>query len=446
MLSRLFLLLLAAGLPAVVAQQPSDDFRIERDHPRLLLNARRTRLLRREVERQSMRYMQFEALMTRKTEFPEQGFALALFHVASQDESYGRRAIEWALANDDLRQLALVFDWCQNLLTPEESSQLAGKLRTGSAKLGKNKDLPSVRARLLAAVTLAGHDDAFSEEQIRDIITNWWRGGVVQALRRGGSPIPRNHTYALLELLHATRDNTLVDLRVDYKPYFTSFAAYHLLTYYPAIYPAPANDYRIPVIEDASEPDLRDAALSRAAELSMVAYDPNALEPQFLQGWAMLDQFLMRGAFGVPYEFLWANPYQPGLSYYNAPLIHHDPASGQLILRSHWDGDALWFYYTTGVMQTFADGVIKPLNWDDLPPEMNFGKAMVLSLKERNSFSIAIERATTYYLIGLAANRAYDVEVDDEQLAEHTTDAGGILVMEFPAGRKAGVRLAPAGR
>ena len=25
----------------------------------------------------------------------------------------------------------------------------------------------------------------------------------------------------------------------------------------------------------------------------------------------MNDQFLMRGTFGIPYEFLWANPYQP---------------------------------------------------------------------------------------------------------------------------------------
>ena len=41
----------------------------------------------------------------------------------------------------------------------------------------------------------------------------------------------------------------------------------------------------------------------------------------------MHDHFLMRGPFGSPYEFLWANPYQPGLSYYHVPLVLHDPGS-----------------------------------------------------------------------------------------------------------------------
>ena len=44
------------------------------------------------------------------------------------------------------------------------------------------------------------------------------------------------------------------------------------------------------------EPDLNDAVMSRAAELAMVAYDNNALDSQFLQGWLMQDRFLMRGA------------------------------------------------------------------------------------------------------------------------------------------------------
>ncbi len=138
--------------------------------------------------------------------------------------------------------------------------------------------------------------------------------------------------------------------------YFTSLPVYHLLSYYPAVYPSATNDFRIPIIEDAGEPDLRLAALSRAAELSMVSYDTNAYESQLLQGWLMRDQFLMRGPFGVTYELLWANPYQPALSYYSAPLVHHDPLRGRLLLRSGWDSDASWFYHGHGVMQTFEDG------------------------------------------------------------------------------------------
>ena len=33
---------------------------------------------------------------------------------------------------------------------------------------------------------------------------------------------------------------------------------------------------------------------------------------------------MLRGALGAPYEFLWANPYQPGLSFEHVPLVFHD--------------------------------------------------------------------------------------------------------------------------
>ena len=76
--------------------------------------------------------------------------------------------------------------------------------------------------------------------------------------------------------------------------------------------------------------------MARAAEMAMVAYDDNALESQYLQGWLMQDRFLMRGGWGV-YEFLWANPYQPGLSYFHMPLVFHEVATGHLFARTSWD-------------------------------------------------------------------------------------------------------------
>ena len=69
----------------------------------------------------------------------------------------------------------------------------------------------------------------------------------------------------------------------------------------------------------------------------MVAFDVNAAESQVLQGWLMHDHFMLRGTFGAPYEFLWANPYQPGLSYYHVPLIYHNPDFGKLFVRSSWE-------------------------------------------------------------------------------------------------------------
>ena len=105
----------------------------------------------------------------------------------------------------------------------------------------------------------------------------------------------------------------------------------------------PENEFRIPVYQGDAPPDLNQAALARAAGLSMVAYDTNGLQNQFLQGWLIQDRYLMKTPFGAPYEFLWANPYQPGLSDHQLPLVFHDPNSGVLFVRSGWDEDADWF-------------------------------------------------------------------------------------------------------
>ena len=50
-----------------------DDFKIYTEHPRLLLNARRLRLLRRERERTSMRWEQFQTLVKGGVAMPEKG-------------------------------------------------------------------------------------------------------------------------------------------------------------------------------------------------------------------------------------------------------------------------------------------------------------------------------------------------------------------------------------
>ena len=131
------------------------------------------------------------------------------------------------------------------------------------------------------------------------------------------------------------RDNTNVDLRENAPKYFKELPAVQMLSYYPAIFPAAENDYHIPAFVEKGEPDLKIAALSRIAELSMVAYDSNALESQFLQGWLLHDHFSLRGTYGAAYEFLWANPYQPGLSYHHMPLRFHDEKTGRLYLRSN---------------------------------------------------------------------------------------------------------------
>src|ERR1700722_17101440 len=116
----------AAG-PNLVAQD--DEFRVYTEHPRLILTAQRLRLLKRERERESQRWRQFE-LLVKGAPLPEPGFSLGLYYAVAGDAAVGKRAVEWALGPaDDLRQLALVYDWCQPLLSPQQAAALSGKIR-----------------------------------------------------------------------------------------------------------------------------------------------------------------------------------------------------------------------------------------------------------------------------------------------------------------------------
>ncbi|MCX6603124.1 MAG: hypothetical protein NTV52_05980, partial [Acidobacteria bacterium] len=332
------------SLPAAAAllAQNDEDFQVYTEHPRLFLPARRLRLLQRERERTSVRWQQFETLVAGKVEMPEPGLAWGLYGLLAKNEEFTGKAIGWALKATDVRQVALVYDWAQASLKENESAALKTKLAKLLSAPPASRRIPVMRDRAFAAVILGGDP---GKRELESIVKNWWRAEIAPALKAGKFRYTREESHALFELLHAVRDNINIDLREDAAKYFKELPAYHILSYYPATFPAPENEYRIPFYEGNGEPDLRIAALSRATDLSMVAFDTNAQETQFVQGWLIHDRFLMRGAFGIPYELLWANPYQPGLSYYHLPLAMHQSTAGRLVLRSSWEDDASWFHF-----------------------------------------------------------------------------------------------------
>ncbi len=427
---------------ACLASGAAEEYVIDAPHPRLLLARRHRRLIERERQRRSIRWLQLETLLRGKGHLPEPGFAYALGYVAGGGDEFGRKAVDWALnEGGDLRQTAIVFDWCHDLLEEAARKRLAGKLRSG-LEAPRSEELPAIQARVLAAAALSGHVPEIPERELAWVVEEWWRGEILPALREGKNPFPREQTYALVEILHVVQDNLRIDLRRECREFFATWPSYLLLTYYPAIYPAAENEYHIPLTPRPEQPpDLRTAALARAADLALVAYDPNSLDIQFLQGWSMQDSLMMRGAFGAPYEFLWANPYHPGLSYYSAPLIYYDEKGGRLVLRSSWDPGALWFYYGDGLMQTFQDGRIKPLDPADFRLPLYFSDAAVIPFWGEERFHLTRENPRTFFLLGLEPRTRYDVEVDDEELFEATTDRAGILKLEFGHGRAAGVRI-----
>lgn len=423
-----------------------DDFGIYTDAPRLLLTKSRLRLLQRERERKSMRWEQFDAMVAGGVAMPEPGFAWALYYRVADDAAVGRRAVDWALSEAanadrerDLRQLALVFDWCGPLMTEQQSQRLGAKIQRAVAA-GPSKVLAKLSAQALAAIAIADQLPDHGSAALKKIVLGTWRNDIAKKLEAGEPAVAREQTYALFELLHAVRDNLRSDFREDAPAYFKSLPMYHLASHYPETFPGPENEFRVPVYVRDGEPDLIDAAYSRAAELAIVAYDANEADHQFLQGWLMQDRFMMRGALGAPYEFLWANPYQPGLSYFHAPLLFHNPTTGDLFARTSWDEDADWLGYFSGHLQLFRDGKIESLKPGASTPPVRIGDAVLVMVTDPEHPRFKTE-GEEMFILGLARHAVYEVEVDDQELWEVDTDNGGTMVFSFPEGLEAGVRM-----
>ena len=429
-------------LPAILSAQADEPVAVFTEHPRLLLRPQRLRLLKRERERASMRWQQFATLLAGNAPLPEPGFSWALYYQVAGDAAYGRKAIEFALSPAaDIRQQAFVFDWCQDLLTEPQSRDLTARLSKALAEPPGNETADRVRGRVLAAIAIYDHVPQAPQRELERVVRQWWTARTIAALKAGRHVIAREDAYPLWELMHALRDSTNIDLRESYPRFFKEFPIEHLISHYPVVYEAPENDYRVGAMTHSGDPDPKAAALSRAAELAMVALDVNAAETQVLQGWLMHDKFILKSTFGAPYEFLWANPYQPGLSYYHVPLIFHSPEFGRLFIRSTWDPDATWFGYFDGVMQMFSDGKLTPLNPQLKAPPVSLEEAWLCFAQLQHKWDLPVDEEAAVFVLGLEPHRTYKVEVDDEEMYEAAADAGGILLLDLPKGKTTGFRI-----
>ncbi len=421
------------GFTAALSLWAQDDFHVYRDPPRLFLTAQRQRLLEREKERDSLRWQYFDANSSvSDTTTPELGFSQALYYRITHQNAAGHKAVDWALspAATDLRQLALVYDWCAPLLTKPEADRLAAKIQQSLVRPATT--LPAQSARALAAIAIADRLPDAADSILREIIT-WWRAQ---------PPAKREDLYALLELLHAVRDNTKVELRESASAYFTNLPLDYIAGFYPATFPGPQNDLRIPVFTGTGEPDPVIAIRARAAGLAMVALDTNAVNYQFVQGMLMSDRFALRDPLGAPYEFLWANPYQPGLAYQTLSKVFHDPVTGHVFARTSWDEDATWIGYFDGALQLFRNGGVQTVRRGTPIAPVRVGDAIVTVPADANAMKVRME-GQQLFIIGLAPNTEYAVEIDDQELDFLESDVGGTLVVNSFPDTDAGVRIRP---
>ncbi|HEY4362230.1 MAG TPA: hypothetical protein VGN17_14740 [Bryobacteraceae bacterium] len=426
---------LAGALPGTL-RAADEDFKVYTDPPRLLLTKQRLRLLQRERERDSPRWQQFDALVAGGAPLPEAPLAQALYSQVAGNPTAGRKALDWALsdkadASADLRQLAFVFDWCGKLMTDAQAGRLAAKIEKGIGPPAN--DVARQSARALAAIAIADHLKDQGESILKPIVEDWWR--------TGKPTLPRDQMYALYEMLHAIRDSLTIDLRESIPAYFKALPEDQMAAHYPAPFPGPDNDFLVPVYTHDGAPNQADAVHSRAAGFAMVAFDTNATETQYLQGWLMQDRYTMRDPLGSVYEFLWANPYQPGLSYSLLPLVFHNSEAGHFFARTSWDEDAAWIGFFDGHLQLFRDGKLQALGAN--PPTLRVGDAVVMGAPAASPDGQVKFKAGTEatFVLGLAAKADYDVEIDDEELSEASADIGGTLVIAMPPETEAGVRI-----
>jgi hypothetical protein len=440
------------GLPALklLAQNRPESFRVYSDSPRLFLRPARLKLLRRERDRQSLRWEQFDTLWNANAPFPELGWAAALRYQIAQEDAAGRSAITWALspAATDIRQIALIVDWCAPLLSKPDQTMLLAKLRKATSGPAP-KTIAEARDVAMAAIVLSESQPDLAEKTLTAVFDNFWTANFIAAIRAARARVPNPDACAMMELLHVVRDNVNYDLRDTFPLWFRDYPVIHLMAHYPAPWPASENEFRIPADREIqkSGPDLSKAVLSRAAELSMVAFDSNSSETQLLQGFLMNDRFVMRGTYGIPYELMWANPYQPGLSYYHVPLAQHDEIGGQLFVRSTWEDDAAWIGFFEGQLQLFSEGTVSQVDPRVAHEPMDIEEATVFFARDAKQFRVpkraSDEALDDVFIVGLEPRRAYHIEVDGQEMVEEQSDPGGIVYLPgLPAGAQVRLGLA----
>lgn len=446
-ISRIILAVLFA-LP--VAANCEQSYRVYTEHPRLWLNARRLRLLRRERERESVRWQELVSLIRSRQALPEEPFVRALQYQVEGDQPAGKQAAAWAVkraalatAPDaaELRDLAIVFDWCYPLLEPAERGRVVGRMARGAAAAAAQSSMRAFAAGVLAAMALAD-DWAGAEQYLSAAFEKKWRQQLLSQLSTGTLLDAPAERVAFLEMCHAARDNLNLELWDQAPRYFKQFPIYLLLQYYPATVTLAGQPFHQPSEPSASKSDpVAAVELSRTAELLTAAYETNSVETQFLQGWIAHDVYRLRTPRGSPYEFLWMNPYQPGLSYYNAPLHLYDEAAGRLWARSSWDDDAAWIGYFGGELQLFADGersVVKP---GEQAAPITFPQIAVVPAAGNASFKVRLTEGTDVFIVALRSGTTYWVKTADRGFATRTSHNGGILPVQVEAGIETPVEL-----
>lgn len=369
---------------------------------KLILTPQRLRRLRRDRERQTVRWADFDARVQTANDSPQRGFELALYYAVTHDQSRGREAIEWGLAHScNLRQIALILDWCGSLVTNAERQKLASaNCRSNTATTSSSPDWQAIRDRVYLAIATQQGDLGLPPDGFHSEFAKFAQAGFRDP----------KALYALCELIDALRINGHDDIRRESPQFFRRLPAEYLLATKPAELEQP--DWEAPI-----------------AALALVAIDPNLQDSQFLQGWAIEGRQLIQDGPGVAYEFLWGNPYLPGVSYQNLdPWYYAD--EGRLIARTDWSSDACWIDIEPGAKLTQANC---PPGWFDTPA--TYGRMQLIPLTGQCAQLPSVPNGNTVILWTRKPGQKVLTHLGENQLIR-TTDSSGLLQVPLEASGK----------
>jgi len=343
--------------------------------PTLLLTPQRLKRLKRDRERQTVRWTDFETRVQTVPDSPERGFELALYYAVTGDQTRGREAVKWAIEHPcELRQVALVRNW---IGVGQEAIKPCGYIGNGSPVSARNS--------LFLILAFGGNTN----------FETFWRQSVLPNLEANVLSDPKQ-LYAACEFLMAYRAAERADLREDAAHFFSNLPTEFLLSLKP---------------DKAEHPDW----MTHIAALALVAMDPNLQGSQFLQGWAMEDRQMIREGPGVAYELLWADPYLPGVGYQNLDPWVYDPDAGRLFARTDWTPEACWI----SISKASVENEHCPANWQNATAK--FGHLMLIPMtgecaqlpqRNGNEFTILWKLPATQLITFSSAQEHHTAQAD----------------------------------
>jgi hypothetical protein len=273
------------------------------------LTTQRLKRLKRDRDRQTPRWLNFEERVKNAPDSPERGFELALYYAITKDKARGREAVEWTKAHPcQQRQAALIRDWVDS--SPGEG--------VGSPQRCPDETRGPITALRDSLFAYGADSHTDGKKLIQTLLTT--------DLANAGE------VYAAAEYLAVAKATEHIDLRQEAPQFFNSLPIQFLLNLKP---------------DQVEHPNW----MTHIAALALVSLDPNNDSSQFLQGWAIEDRQMVREGPGVAYELLWADPYLPGVGYQNLDPWWFNDANGKLLARTNWEPDACWIQITAKSVQ-----------------------------------------------------------------------------------------------